>query len=126
MGKNGHNVKPAENLIDCQKSSLVSLNYGQGRGGGAPRQCLREWSLPGSPRANALPKLGRETGSHSCCFQVPRFFSWLPRHLAGKARCTIQCTQLCDWAPEKGILELSLLGIGHLWQAIKPSSQNTP
>lgn len=67
-----------------------------------------------SPRANVLPKLGRETGSHSCCFQVPSFShgfqgTWRGEHAAqsSKHNCV-------TGAPERGVLGLSLLGNDHL------------
>lgn len=91
MGNNGQNVKPTETLIECQKSSLVSLNYGQEQEGGV--KTMTPAPEPAwSPRANALPKLGRETGSHSCCFQVSSVFShssqgiWRGEHAAQSSK----------------------------------------
>lgn len=84
MGNNGQNVKSTETLIECQKSSLVSLNYGQEQEGGVKTMTpAREpaWS----PRANARPKLGRETGSHSCCFQISPVFLTAPKAFGGES-----------------------------------------
>lgn len=62
--KNGHNGKSIETMIEYQKSSHVSLNYILNNWEGSVKTQSLELEPAWSPRANAPPNLGRETGFH--------------------------------------------------------------